>query len=93
MLIIDILEASGLFESRSDIHRKFKGGARVFLNKVLVEKSELNNELEIGDLINGLMNGVAEITKEHGGWRNNVMIHLGKRTATVVNLTTMKPIF
>ena len=65
MNVMQVLEASRLFESRTDIHRQVKNKA-VKINGQPVD--DVNETIEVGDFLNFIwFPHAAELMQQHGG--------------------------
>lgn len=91
MTTMEVLEASKIFDSRSDIHKNIKNKS-VKINGVQVEN--VNDLIEVGDFINFIwFHGGAELVRKHGkvflvvtkGKKNNALLRVVDDK--IVNLT------
>lgn len=77
---MEVLEASKLFENRSDIHKNIKSKS-VKINNVQVEN--VNDVIEIGDFLNfAWFHGALEIIKKHGN--KFLVVAKGKKTRSLL---------
>lgn len=83
MIVMDVLTASGLFSSNSDIHRTVKQNG-VKLNGVLVD--DVNEQIEPGDFINfAWFQGGTDMMKVHG--RTLLLVSKGKRNKALIKVS------
>jgi RNA-binding protein YlmH len=82
MNVMQVLEASRIFESRTDIHRQVKNKA-VKINGQLVE--DVNETIELGDFLNFVwFPHAAELIQQHG--RTLLVVARGKKERGLVKV-------
>lgn len=82
MNVMQVLEASRLFESRTDIHRQVKNKA-VKINGQPVE--DVNEQIELGDFLNFFwFPHAAELMQQHG--RTLLVVSRGKKERGLVKV-------
>ena len=83
--ILEVIEASELFSSRSDIRRNVaQDGIR--MNGILVEDEDLNEPLVVGDFINLFMDGRGLQLSKSFGTHQLILIERGKRKKALLEV-------
>lgn len=82
MTTMQVLEASKLFENRSDIHKNIKNKS-IKINNVQVE--DVNETIEVGDFLNFVwFHGAVELMRNHGN--TFLVVAKGKKQRSLIRV-------
>lgn len=81
--ILELIESSNLFKSRSDIRRNTKQNG-IKLNGELVDESELDEFISVGDFINLFMDGRGKQLSTSFGTTQLILIERGKKVKALL---------
>lgn len=83
--LLEVIEASELFTSRSDVRRNVRQGG-VKVSGVSVDEDELNDSLMVGDFINLFMDGRGLPLSNSFGTHQLILIERGKRKKALLRV-------
>lgn len=86
--LLEVLEASQLFDSRSDVRRNARQGG-VKMNGVVVDDVELNDSLVVGDFINLFMDGRGFPLSRSFGTHQLILVERGKKAKSLIRVDNL----